>query len=70
MPQPPVSAFTPKIRKAFKDYLNKKSKSRKLFMNAIKRTKYLKYLADPDAKIIERDKVERKQLNTVKQRVI
>lgn len=69
-PQPPVLAFIPKVKKAFEDYLNKKNESGKLLMNAAKRTKYLQYLVDPNAKIIERDKVERKQLNAMKQKAI
>lgn len=69
-PQTPVSAFKPKVRITFKDYLNKKSESGKLLMNAAKRTKYLQYLADPNANILERNLVEKKQLNAVKQKAI
>lgn len=39
-------------------------------MNATKRAEYLRYLADPEQKIHETDKVERKRLNAIKRRVI
>lgn len=55
-PQAPLSAFTPKVRKAFEDYLNEKSESGKLLINAAKWAKYRQYLADPDTKILEKIK--------------
>lgn len=39
-------------------------------MNATKRAEYLRYLADPEQKIHETDKVERKRLNSIKRRVL
>lgn len=52
------------------DYLNEKSESGKLLMNATKRAEYLRYLADPDDKINERDNIEKKGFNAVKRRAI
>ncbi len=69
-PQLFFSAFTPEVRKEFEDQLNKRSESRKLLMNATKRAEYLRYLADPDAKIIEKNKIEKKRLNSVKNKAI
>ena len=68
--QSPLSSFTPEIRKAFEEYLDNKTESGKTLMNATKRAGYLRYLADPEQKIHETDKVERKRLNSIKRRVI
>ena len=69
-PQPPLSSFTPKIKKAFEEYLHNKAESRTTLMNTTKRAEYLQYLANPEQKIHKTDKVERKQLNSIKWRVI
>ncbi len=58
------------MRKAFEEYLDNKTESGKTLMNATKRAEYLRYLADPEQKIHETDKVERKRLNAIKPRVI
>lgn len=68
--QPPLSSFTPEIRKAFEEYLDNKTELEKTFMNATKCAKYLQYLTDLEQKIHKTDKVERKRFNAIKQRVI
>lgn len=69
-PQDPVRAFTPEVRLAFEAYLNKVSKSGKALMTATKRAQYLHFLANPEQKIIEKDKVERARLHSEKRRAI
>ena len=68
--QPPLSSFTPEIRKAFEEYLDNKTELEKTFMNATKCAEYLQYLTDPEQKIHKTDKVERKRFNAIKQRDI
>ncbi len=69
-PQPPLSSFTPGIKKAFEEYLDNKAESGTTLMNATKRAEYLRYLVDPEQKIHKTDKVERNRLNSIKRRVI
>ena len=69
-PQDPVRAFTPEVRLAFEAYLNEVSKSGKALMNATKRAQYLHFLANPEQKIIEKDKVKRARLHSEKRRAI
>lgn len=68
-PQPPLFLFTPEI-KAFEKYLDYKTKSRATPINATKRAEFLQYLANPEQKIYKTDKVERKQLNSMKRQVM
>ena len=68
--QPLLSLFIYKIKKAFEEYLDNKAESGTTLMNAIKRTEYPRYLANPGQKIHKTDKVERKQLNSIKRQVI
>ena len=68
--QPLLSSFIPKIKKAFEEYLDNKTKSRKTLMIAKKHIDYLQYLAHLEQKIHKTDKVETKQLKSIKQQVI
>lgn len=58
--------FIFKIRKIFNKYLDNKAKTRKIFINLIKHIEYLQYLANPEQKIYQTDKIEMKQLNSIK----
>ena len=69
-PQPPLSSFTPEIKKAFEDYLDNKAEFETTLMNATKHAEYLQYLANPEQKIHKTNKVERKRSNSIKRQVI
>lgn len=56
-----VYIFTPKIKLAFKAYLNKISKLRKIPINAIKRAQYLNFFLNSKQKIFKTNKVKKTQ---------
>ena len=69
-PQDPVQAFTPEVRAAFEAFLNGSCTTTRNLTNATKRAQYLSFLADPEQKITERDKAEKKRLHAEKRRAI
>ncbi len=69
-PQMPIEAFKPEVREAFEHYLTTSHKAGKLLMNASRRALYLRFLSDPDQKIVETDKHEKSRLYTEKRRAI
>ncbi len=69
-PQTPIEAFKPKVREAFEQYLNTSHKAGKLLMDATRRALYLRFLSDPDQKIVKADKHEKSRLYTKKRRAI
>ncbi len=58
------------MREAFEQYLNTSNKAGKLLMNATRQALYLRFLSDPDQKIVEADKYEKSRLYTEKRRAI
>ena len=70
LPQDPVQAFTPEVRAAFEAFLNGSYTTNQNLMNATKRVQCFSFLADPEQKITEKDKVEKKRLHAEKRWVI
>lgn len=69
-PQDPVQAFTPEVRADFETYLNALCTTNRNLMNATKRAQYISFFADPEQKITEKDKAEKKRLHAEKRRAI
>ena len=69
-PQMPIEAFKPEVRETFEHYLTTSHKAGKLLMNASRRALYLRFLSDPDQKIVETEKHEKSRLYTEKSRAI
>ncbi len=63
-PQTLIEVFKPGVREAFEKYLNTSHKARKLLMNATRQTLYLRFLSDPEQKIVKPDKNEKSRLYT------
>ncbi len=57
-----IRAFAPEVRTAFETYLNEERASARTLMNATKRAQYLHFLANPEQKIAEKDKIEKARL--------
>ena len=68
--QLPLFLFRSEIRNVFEKYLDYKIESGKTLKNATKRAEYQRYLGDPEQKIYNTDKVERKRLNSIKRQII
>ncbi len=58
------------MREAFEQYLNTLHKAGKLLMNATRQALYLRFLFDPDQKIVKPDKHKKSRLYTKKRRAI
>lgn len=69
-PQEPIRAFAPEVRISFEAYLNEERASARTLMNATKRAQYLQFLANPEQKIVEKDKIEKARLHSEKRRAI
>ncbi len=68
--QEPIRAFTPKVRVAFETYFNEEHTSARTLMNATTYAQYLHFLANPEQKIVEKDKIEKGRLHSEKCRAI
>ena len=69
-PQVLVQAFTPEVRVAFDTFLNGSCITNRNLMNATKQAQHLSFLADPERKITEKDKAEKKRLHAEKRQTI
>lgn len=63
-----IRAFAPEVRTAFETYLNEERASARTLTNATKRAQYLHFLANPEQKIAEKDKIEKARLYSEKRR--
>ncbi len=57
--QTPIEIFKLEVEEAFEQYLNTLHKAGKLLINATRRALYLRFLFDPDQKIVKPDKYEK-----------
>lgn len=65
-PQEPICAFASEVRIAFEAYLNEERALARTLMNTTKRAQYLHFFANPEQKIVEKDKVEKARLHSEK----
>ena len=69
-PQTPIEAFKHEVQEVFEQYLNTSHKAGKLLINATHWALYLRFLPDPDQKIVEPDKHEKSRFYTEKRQAI
>ncbi len=69
-PQTSMETFKLEVWEAFEQYLNTSHKAGKLLINATCRALYLRFLSDPDQKIVKPDKHKKSRLYTEKRGAI